>query len=812
MAEIGVKIKLEGAPQYTENMRNVTAQTKLYQAQVKSLQNTMGSGISAFQKSITMQKALGQQLDAQKNKSKLLEDQIQKNIEKYGEDSTQVIKLKTQYQNLQTEIAKTEKELSDMGGTWGAVSAQIEDVSKKLGSVGDKIGAVGEGLTKTITAPIVGIGAASVAAFKEVDAGLDIIAQKTGASGEALKGMEDVAKNIATTIPSTFEEAGNAVGEVNTRFGLTGAALEQLSTKFIQFAELNGTQVSTSIDNVQAAMAAFGLKSDEAGKVLDILNKAGQDSGVSMDKLANSLLANASALTEMGWDINSAAGFIANLEKNGIDANTAMTGLKKAFQNASKDGISMEDAMRNLQKTMKNSESDTESYQAAIELFGAKAGPAIAKAVNEGRLSFDEASNSIAGFGDSVASTFETTQDPLDQFQTNMNQIKLLGADLVNSAAPLITQVMEKMSVAIQKVSDGWNSLSEEQKKAVVNIALAAAAIGPIIVSIGKVIKSLSSIGKVVAKVITIIPKVTGLLGSLGGILTGTVIPAIGGAIAAITPFLPLIAGFGVAIAGLILIVKNWATITDFVKEKWQMLKDFLSRAMSEIVAFFQNHFSVLTSLISVRIALIRTTIQTALNVIKSAISAFGSVVRSLTSGDWTAVKNIIANVWSSIVSGIQSRVSSVKSLVSNMGSSIRNTFNDLLSSARTWGSHFVQNFCDGITSKMSALVEKVKKMAKTVKSYLHFSTGPDIGPLKDFNSWPRHMMENYAEGIDASRFLVRNAVADVAEDVTVLANPFDSSEMYNAVRAGASDANITLTIGDREFTRALKDLGVEFG
>ena len=134
MANIGVKIELEGDPQYKENMANLTAQTKLYQAQVKSLASQMGSSMSAFQKSITTSKALEQQLEALKNKSALLEQQIEKNTEKYGADSTNVIRLKTQYQNLQAEIANTEAELKKLGGTWGAVGAQFEAIGSKLTS------------------------------------------------------------------------------------------------------------------------------------------------------------------------------------------------------------------------------------------------------------------------------------------------------------------------------------------------------------------------------------------------------------------------------------------------------------------------------------------------------------------------------------------------------------------------------------------------------------------------------------------------------------------------------------------------------
>ena len=58
MATIGVKIELEGAPKYTENMKQLTAQTKLYQAQVKRLTAEMSTGVSAFTKSIIMASTL----------------------------------------------------------------------------------------------------------------------------------------------------------------------------------------------------------------------------------------------------------------------------------------------------------------------------------------------------------------------------------------------------------------------------------------------------------------------------------------------------------------------------------------------------------------------------------------------------------------------------------------------------------------------------------------------------------------------------------------------------------------------------------
>lgn len=810
MATIGVKIELEGAPQYKENMSNLTAQTKLYQAQLKRLEQEMGSGVSAFRKSITESKALQQQLDAQKNQAKLLEEQIAKTSEKYGEDSTQVIRLKTQYEKLQTEISKTSQALEENGGIAGAVGAEFQEIGSKLDSVSEKIGNVGAELTKKVTAPIVAVGAASLKAFTEVDEGMDTIVKKTGATGEALEEMQNIARDMATTIPTSFETAGAAVGEVNTRFGLMGDELSNLSTKFVQFADLNGTDVSASIDSVQAAMAAFNIESSKAGDVLDILNKAGQDSGISMDTLSNSLLSNATSLTEMGFGLESAAGLIANLEKNGVDSSAAMAGLKKAFANATADGKTMEEALAELESTMQSADSNTEAYQAALDLFGNKAGPQLAKAIQEGRLSLDEASNAVTDYGDSVSKTFEATQDPVDQFQVNMNKLKLVGEDIVNSSAPLITEAMEKMAEVIQGVSDKWNSLNDGQKEAVIQFALFAAAIGPVLSVISGVIGTISTISSTIGSFVGFLPTIGAALSGVGAVITGTVLPAIGAAVAAIIPVLPIIAAVAAAIAAVILVVKNWGAITDWLSEKWNTLTTFLSEKTAQIQTFFTEHLGIIGEMISTKIEIIKTVITTAIAVIQTIFTTFGETIKAITEGDWSRIGEIWSNAWAKIQMIIAQAIVKIVKSVMELGSKIKEGFMDIINSAKEWGSHLIQNFIDGIMAKWEALKQTVANVAKTVKDFLGF-TEPKKGPMSSFNDWPIHMMENYSHGIENAKYLVKNAVADVAADVSVLQSPLDSAELYEAVRAGASNAAISFAIGDREFTRALRDMGVQF-
>lgn len=758
MATIGVKIELEGAPQYKENMSNLTAQTKLYQAQLKRLEQEMGSGVSAFRKSITESKALQQQLDAQKNQAKLLEEQIAKTSEKYGEDSTQVIRLKTQYEKLQTEISKTSQALEENGGIAGAVGAEFQEIGSKLDAVSEKIGKVGAELTKKVTAPIAAVGAASLKAFTEVDEGMDTIIKKTGATGEALEEMQNIARDMATTIPTSFETAGAAVGEVNTRFGLMGDELSDLSTKFVQFADLNGTDVSASIDSVQAAMAAFNIESADAGKVLDILNKAGQDSGISMDALSNSLLSNATSLTEMGFGLESAAGLIANLEKNGVDSAAAMAGLKKAFANATADGKTMEEALAELQSTMQSADSNTEAYQAALDLFGNKAGPQLAKAIQEGRLSLDEASNAVTDYGNSVAKTFEGTQDPVDQFTVNMNKLKLVGEDIVNSSAPLITDVMEKMANVIQGVSDKWNSLNDGQKEAVIQFALVAAAIGPVLSAISGVIGTISTISSTIGSFVGFLPTIGAALSGVGAVITGTILPAIGAAVAAIIPVLPIIAGVAAAIAAVILVVKNWGAITDWLSEKWNTLTTFLSEKTAQIQTFFTEHLGIIGDLIATKIEIIKTVITTAIAVIQTIFTTFGETIKAITEGDWSRIGEIWANAWAKIQTIIAQAIVKIVKSVMELGSKVKEGFIDIVNSAKEWGNHLIENFINGITEKISDLKNAVKNVAQSVRDFIGFSV-PKLGPLSEADEFAPDFMKLFAQGIKENAHLVTDQI-----------------------------------------------------
>lgn len=612
----GITIELNGdSTGLMKAIKGTNAELKKTQSSLKDVNKLLkfdpGNTALLTQKQDYLKKAVDETSKKLEQEKKVLEE-----LKSAGDTSDTT----EQQRALERQIAETEQRLESLkkeAEEFGSVAAQQFKVAgDKIKEVGDKVQNVGANFTKYVTAPLVAVGAASVAAFNEVDTGLDTIIQKTGASGETLDSMQKSMEEIATTIPTGFDQAGAAVGEVNTRFGVMGDELTDLSSKFIQFAELNGTDVSGSIDKVQASMAAFGLDVSQAGNVLDILNKAGQDTGVSMDTLASALTANSTTLQEAGFTFEQSAGFIANLNKNGLDSSAVMSGLQKALKNATKEGKPLSQALKELQDGLKNAKNDTEAMQKATELFGAKAGPQMVKALKEGRISLDASANSIENWSDSVENTFNATLDAPDKLKVTFNELKLVGADLGGTLLEMVVPALQKLSEIVHAAREAWSGLDDSQKKMIITIAGVAAAIGPVMTVIGTVI---TTVGTLVAGI-----------GSVIGVLSG-IAPVVGAAVAAFGPFIAI--GAAVVAAG-VLIYKNWDTI----KAKAAELDEAIKNKFEEI---------------------------------KNNVHEKWEAVKQKTSETWDAIKQKATETGTTMVNGVNTTLSNIQAAYVSHGGGI---------------------------------------------------------------------------------------------------------------------------------------------
>lgn len=529
-------------------------------------------------------------------------------------------------------LQKQQKDFGSVGKqVFQAVGDKVKEVGDKIKAVGENVKQFGEGLTKHVTAPLAALGGASLAAFNDVDKGLDTIIQKTGATGEAAAAMGKSMENLATQIPTDFATAGAAIGEVNTRFGLTGQELETLSGQFIKFAQLNNTDVSTSIDSVQKALAAYGLGAEDAGAYLDRLNKTGQETGVSVDSLAAGIVSNATAFQEMGLSIDEATAFMGQLEKSGANSETVLNGMRKALKNATAEGKPLDQALAELQQTILNGTGSMDGLTASYEIFG-KSGDQIYSAVRNGTVDFTNFAGSVSDASGSVSDTFEATLDPMDSFKTTMNDLKLLGAEVGGVLGQTLKPAIEKVRDIIVQLKAKWDELSPETQQAITQAALIAAAVGPVLVVLGTLISTIGSIVSGIGSLISFLPMLAGPV--------GIVVAAIGAAIAV-----------GVAL------YQNWDTIKAKAEEvwnnvvaAWEGLKEGVSEAVENVKQFVTETWEN----------------------IKSTVTQTAEDIKQKITSKWTDIKSKVTSLTEDTKNNIQTRLDNIKKAYEENGGGIQ--------------------------------------------------------------------------------------------------------------------------------------------
>ena len=644
----GITIEISGDTTKLQNsLKGVDKSIKQTQTALKDVNRLLkfnpGNTELLVQKQRNLKKAINDTKDRLKELRKAAENTTPDEIgqEKYDALQREIIETENKLKGLETEMRN-----------FGSVSAQkIALAGEKLKDLGGKLQAVGQGMTKYVTVPIMALGAASVAAYKEVDAALDIVAEKTGAAGEELDAMQQSVKNLAETMPTSFEEAATAVGEVNTRFGVTGEELETLSAQFLKFAKINGVDVNSSIDSIQSAMAAFGLTAEDAEAVLDLFNVAGQNTGVSVDKLAESLKKNAVALQEMGLSLEDSVMFLAELDKAGVDSSTVLTGLKKALAKATKEGKPMDQALQEIQESMQGASSDTEAAQIATELFGSRAGAAIAAYVRNGQLDFQSLSQSMEDYSGSVSDTYDQVVDPMDEMTMAMNTMKDLGYEIATAAMPMIAKAMEVLRDIVTRLKAAWDGLTPQQQELIIKMALLAAAIGPVLIVLGKIVS-------VVGTLMTIWPLLVGAIGAISA------------------PVIAVVAVIAGLIAIGVLLYKNWdkikekaAELKDKISQEFDRVKQKITDTWNNVVAKFNEMKAKVTSIMEN----VRTTIKTKIDSAKKAVSTAVSNIKSYLSFSGLVAK--VKKIFDDVKSKIKKPIDDAKQLVSDAVDTIKSVF-----------------------------------------------------------------------------------------------------------------------------------------
>ena len=290
----------------------------------------------------------------------------------------------------------------------------------------------------------------------EFDSAYDAIRIGTGATGEDLEALQNTMKDVYTSVPASMEDTSKAIADFNTRLGLTGDELADMSAKALQVSDMLGEDLNTTIESSSQALQQWGIDSKDMGKQMDYIFKVSQSTGIGFSELMTNMQTYGPQLQEMGYSFEEASALIGQMDKAGVNTTEVLGAMKKAVGTLAKEGIAASDGMQLYYEKIKNAGTAAEATALANEIFGARAGSTMADAIRNGSLAVDELTASLQNNSESIDQAYWDTADFEQKWGLLQNQMKvafepaaLAVFDGLADLMPTVSKIMEQMGPII---------------------------------------------------------------------------------------------------------------------------------------------------------------------------------------------------------------------------------------------------------------------------------------------------------------------------------------------------------------------------
>lgn len=557
-----------------------------------------------------------------------------------------------QYRAFQREIVSTEQKLKSLQSELGKTKFDLDKIGESFQNVGDKISKVGKTLTTDVSAPIAAIGTVSAKSFMDFSDGL---AKISTVAGNLDTSMDKLGKDIlklsndtgqaATDIQEGLYDAISAGVDATNAMDFMGVAVRAAKGGF--------TDTKTAVDGLTTTLNAYGLEASKATEIANQMMVAQNLGKTTFGEMAAAIGNVIPTAASLGIKTNELFGSLAALTANGIKTSEAVTGLKAAFSNivkpsseaakeAERLGIQFNAAHLQavgwgqfLSEIQQKTGGNTETMS---KLFGSveALNTVLTLTSDQGMGLFNESLQQMNDGTNYVDEAFNKVSSSSGQsFKNALNELSNAGIELGNSLTPVI----QTLADLIKGLAGTIQSLTPQQKEMLVNFALIAAAVGPVLFAVGKVIsifgdliKAFKSVGDVV--------KGAGAIFSFLTSPIGLVVLAVGALITI---------GW--------LVVKNWDSISKALAGAWKWLQNTASSIFSGIGNFFVGLWNGIKN--------------TAINVWNSIVSFLGNLWNGLSStvgrvfggirdgivGAFDGAKKLVLGIWDGIVNGIKGAI-----------------------------------------------------------------------------------------------------------------------------------------------------------
>ena len=285
-------------------------------------------------------------------------------------------------------------------------------------------------------------------AFSEAE---KVVVNATGATGDALKSLDSSMMSAFSSHHEDLSNTAGAIGEINTRMGLTGKTLTDMTGNFLDFADITGSDVVGSVQNVTKVMNKWNVEQSETVSVLDKLSYEAQVSGASVDSLESSLINGASSFQAMDLSLDTTISLLGALELQGINSSSVIMALRTATKKFSDEGLNSGEALRNTIDQIATMKDKAEATSLAIETFGSRAGIEMANAIRNGAITVEMLNSDLSVAEGTLKKTAEAGETLSEKWDKASNK---MTTAVTNTLQPTIDSISSKLADLFGGIGD----------------------------------------------------------------------------------------------------------------------------------------------------------------------------------------------------------------------------------------------------------------------------------------------------------------------------------------------------------------------
>jgi TP901 family phage tail tape measure protein len=387
--------------------------------------------------------------------------------------------------------------ITNLGSVFGQVGTRAQELGGRLVGIGSAMSGIGLGMA--------GVGALGLAAFNRMaDAAIEYRQQAaltlTQVDGfkASLRDIERIGLDVAKAIPAPLEELQPALFDIFSSMDVGITSAEKLLKGFAKSAVAGQVDVQTAGRATIAIMNGFKIPVSEVNRVLDVQFQLVRKGVGTYEEFARTIGLSIPSAVRAGQSIQTLAGMLAFLTRNGLSASRASTSAARALDSMSNPvviqrmeamGISVRDAagefrpmvdiVGQLSDKLKGMTAP-ERAAALKDLFLGAGGTIQARRFWDLAVTnFAELERLVISMGEGhAAGALQKAYDimfeqPQSQVQLFQNRIKALEIEIGEGLIPIKMQLLEVGT----KLLGLWDKLPDPVQKLIVVAGLLTAAL-----------------------------------------------------------------------------------------------------------------------------------------------------------------------------------------------------------------------------------------------------------------------------------------------------------------------------------------------